>query len=171
MSVLTSHEPFLTELGWIVLQGTKRGVTDLTFGHETLEDAIEATRHWEAGEVDFAWYPKACRLLTKFAAGKRVELAGIPIDTQQMTPFQSRVIEQLRQIPFGSTRTYAELAQLSGSPGAARAVGTVMANNRIPLLLPCHRVVGSNGHLGGYSAPQGLDMKRRLLALEKSQDG
>ncbi len=71
-----------------------------------------------------------------------------------------------RRIPWGQTRSYAQLAAVAGRPGAARAVGSVMAKNRVPLVVPCHRVIASSGQLGGYSAPQGLSLKRRLLAME-----
>ena len=67
----------------------------------------------------------------------------------------------------GLTRTYGELAAECGSPGAARAVGSVMAKNRYPLIVPCHRVLAAGGELGGYSAPDGLKMKRRLLEMER----
>ncbi len=75
-------------------------------------------------------------------------------------------MDQLRQVGYGETVSYGELAERSGSPRAARAVGTVMATNRIPLILPCHRVLGSAGRIGGFSAPQGIDLKRRMLDLE-----
>lgn len=94
------------------------------------------------------------------------DLTDLPLDFAQTTEFQRRTLEACRKIPPGETCTYAELARLAGSPGAARAVGNVMANNHLAPLIPCHRVVGSHGHLGGYSAPTGLTLKRRLLALE-----
>ncbi|MEX1224432.1 MAG: MGMT family protein, partial [Pirellulales bacterium] len=73
-----------------------------------------------------------------------------------------------RRIPIGQTMSYAELAAVAGSPGAARAVGNIMAGNRVPIIVPCHRVVGSGGSLGGYSSSGGLRTKRRLLSLEAS---
>ncbi|MBN2226071.1 MAG: methylated-DNA--[protein]-cysteine S-methyltransferase [candidate division Zixibacteria bacterium] len=80
------------------------------------------------------------------------------------TPFQKKVLHKVVAIPYGKTRTYGEIAKAVGSPKAARAVGTVMANNRIPLIIPCHRVTAAGG-LGGYAG--GLRMKKRLLELEK----
>ena len=73
---------------------------------------------------------------------------------------------ELRNVPYGQTLSYAELAAKAGSPKAARAVGSVMAQNRVPLIIPCHRVVGSGGHLGGFSAPRGIAFKKQLLELE-----
>jgi len=80
------------------------------------------------------------------------------------TPFRRGVWEALQQIPYGETRTYGEIAAAVGKPGAARAVGTANHHNPIPVVIPCHRVVGSGGRLCGFGG--GLDLKRRLLELE-----
>lgn len=85
------------------------------------------------------------------------------LDLGGTTPFQRKVLETIRKIPPGETMTYGDVAKAAGKPGAARAVGNVMAMNPIPLILPCHRVVASDG-LGGFTG--GLDMKRKLLRLE-----
>ena len=88
------------------------------------------------------------------------------IEWPRLTEFQQRVLETTREIRYGETLTYGQLAARAGSPRAARAVGTVMANNRFPIVVPCHRVVGSGNGLGGFSAPQGTTLKRLLLELE-----
>lgn len=80
------------------------------------------------------------------------------------TPFQKRVWEELQQVPYGATISYGELARKSGHPGAARAVGGAMHANPLPIVIPCHRVIGSNGSLTGFGG--GLDIKKRLLTLE-----
>lgn len=80
------------------------------------------------------------------------------------TPFQQRVRAAMRAIPFGRTRTYADLARELGS--APRAIGTACARNPLPILVPCHRVIGSDGGLHGFSFPGGVDTKRDLLRLE-----
>jgi methylated-DNA-[protein]-cysteine S-methyltransferase len=108
--------------------------------------------------------------LQRYAAGETVELNDIPVSIGHLSPFQRRVVKACRAIRPGQRRTYGELAAAAGSPGAARAVGQVMASNRVPLIVPCHRVVASGGGLGGFSAPQGLAMKRRLLAMEVAGD-
>ena len=94
---------------------------------------------------------------------------NVPVALDAKTEFRRRVLQQCRRIPYGDTLTYAELAVAAGSPRACRAVGNIMARNRIPLVIPCHRVVGSHGSLGGYSAPSGLPMKQRLLRLEGAE--
>src|SRR5918999_3147717 len=93
--------------------------------------------------------------------GKRVE---VPLDLTHVTPFQRRVLETVRGIPRGEVRPYVWVAREAGSPGASRAVGNVMANNPIPLIVPCHRVVRNDGHTGSYAF--GAEEKVRLLELE-----
>lgn len=92
-------------------------------------------------------------------------LRAMKIDYTGYTPFERRVLKALSRTKLGETLSYAELARRAGFPGASRAVGAVMKKNRLPLILPCHRVLAANGGLGGYS--QGLHLKRKLLDLEK----
>jgi methylated-DNA-[protein]-cysteine S-methyltransferase len=89
-----------------------------------------------------------------------------PVDLSRLGPFEREVLEVLRRIPAGEVRTYREIARQLGTPGAARAVGTACARNPLPLLIPCHRVVRSDGGLGGYSLRGGIQLKRRLLEAE-----
>lgn len=109
--------------------------------------------------------------LRRYADDFRDDFADIPLATDEHTEFQRRVLEACRSIEAGRTLTYGQLATLVGSPGSARAVGNVMASNRFAPVVPCHRVVGSGGGLGGYSAPAGLELKRRLLAEEARRGG
>ncbi len=111
---------------------------------------------------------KVCqRKLTDYAQGKLVDFSDFPIDLSYLGPFQAKVIAVCRKLPRGKVLTYKELATRAGSPRAFRAAGTTMSSNRFPLVIPCHRIIGSGGSLGGYSAPNGLDFKRKLLALEQ----
>ena len=102
--------------------------------------------------------------LRSYFAGARDSFADVELDLDGYTPFQRAVVGALRRIPSGEVVTYAELAALAGHPNAQRAAGTVCAQNRFPLVVPCHRVVSSAG-LGSYGS-LGLDYKRRLLELE-----
>ncbi|HEY3244077.1 MAG TPA: methylated-DNA--[protein]-cysteine S-methyltransferase [Phycisphaerae bacterium] len=90
----------------------------------------------------------------------------VPLDLSEMTPFRRRVMLACRAIPRGQTRSYADLARCAGVPGATRAAGSVMAHNPLGLLVPCHRVLRSDGSLGGFSSPGGVKLKRRLLEHE-----
>lgn len=84
----------------------------------------------------------------------------------KFTPFAVAVLTACKTIEFGKTATYAQLANMAGSPKAARAVGNVMAKNPLPLIIPCHRVLKTNGQLGGFSAPGGTKIKKKMLELE-----
>jgi methylated-DNA-[protein]-cysteine S-methyltransferase len=140
----------------------------LTFGHRSKRDAMESLppSDAETGNEDDSQTQRVVKRLQAFAAGDCVALDGIKVDYGVVTDFQRKVLDACRAIPPGETLSYAELAVIAGAPGAARAVGNVMRTNRIPLVIPCHRVVGSGGSLGGYSAPDGLAMKRKLLERE-----
>lgn len=106
-------------------------------------------------------------LVTKiraYFAGRRVSFDDVELDLEWCTPFQHSVAEALRSVPYGETVTYGELAALAGRPNAQRAAGTFCAENRFPLVLPCHRVVSAGG-LGSYGS-LGVAYKCRLLSLE-----
>ncbi|MDR7550383.1 MAG: MGMT family protein, partial [Armatimonadota bacterium] len=100
------------------------------------------------------------------AAVRRHEAFRGPVDLARVGPFEREVLEVLRRIPSGQVRTYREVARALGQPGAARAVGLACARNPLPLLIPCHRVIRSDGGLGGYSLRGGAALKRRLLRNE-----
>ena len=103
------------------------------------------------------------RELDEYFEGRRREF-DLPIDLRGRSEFTQRVLERLAGVPYGQVTTYGSLATAVGKPRAARAVGTIMNRNPIPIVLPCHRVVGSNGSLVGYGG--GIERKRLLLDLE-----
>jgi methylated-DNA-[protein]-cysteine S-methyltransferase len=102
------------------------------------------------------------RELDEYFEGTRTSF-DLPLDLR-VAPFHADVLRELALVPYGRTETYGALAAKVGRPRAARAVGTVMNRNPIPIVLPCHRIVGANGSLTGYAG--GLDVKRQLLELE-----
>jgi methylated-DNA-[protein]-cysteine S-methyltransferase len=102
--------------------------------------------------------------LAAFFAGARDDFADVALDLDWCTPFQRAVIDTLRAIPRGEVVTYGEAAALAGHPNAQRAVGTICASNRFPVIVPCHRVVAADG-LGPYGS-LGSEYKRRMLELE-----
>jgi methylated-DNA-[protein]-cysteine S-methyltransferase len=107
---------------------------------------------------------KALKEVKEFLDGKRQKFS-VPV-RQDGSPFHLKVWKALSKVPYGRVVTYGELAHLAGAPGAARAVGTAMNRNRLPLVVPCHRVVASNG-IGGFGC--GIEWKKMLLDLEKDQ--
>jgi methylated-DNA-[protein]-cysteine S-methyltransferase len=106
---------------------------------------------------------RARRELDEYFAGRRTAF-DLELDLRRIPDFNVRVLRELVAVPYGQVTTYGELARRVGRPSAARAVGTVMHRNRIPIVLPCHRVIGANGKLVGYAG--GLDLKERLLRME-----
>ena len=140
------------------------------------EDALEVigfSRGSKARGADTTWerwdYPfrTVRKQLEEYFAGKRkhFEVGLAPA----ATPFQSKVLEALVKIPYGETCSYIDIARALGNPKASRAVGTANGNNPIPIIIPCHRVVGANGSLTGFGG--GLPNKRFLLDLETSNSG
>jgi len=103
------------------------------------------------------------RLLERFFRGEEVDF-DVPFDLGQLGGFTRRVLLEVKTIPFGSVRSYREIGRRLGYPMAARAVGQAVGKNPIPIVIPCHRVIKSDGKLGGFS--MGLSLKERLLALE-----
>jgi methylated-DNA-[protein]-cysteine S-methyltransferase len=161
---------FPSPLGWIALVGTGETLMQLTFGHHSREAAVRALDPALAeNATPEDWNAPLVHRLLEYAQGTAVDLSGISIDPGPLGPFQRRVVDHCRRIPYGRTLSYGQLAAKAGSPGAARAGGNCMAANRIPLGIPCHRVVPTGGNLGGFSAPGGVLTKKRLLAMEASQ--
>ena len=106
------------------------------------------------------------RLLQYFDGGD-IEFGDVALDVEDAPDFQRRAWQACRAIPRGETRTYKWLAKMAGSPNAPRAAGQTMARNRLPIIVPCHRVIGSDGSLRGFgSGDTRIELKRRLLELE-----
>lgn len=156
-----------SDLGWIAITWLPDRLTSLTVGHRTAAEATGRLREPDdlLSDLDDFIEPIANRLI-EFAAGDCADdFTDIPLDLRSRTRFQKAVLNACRRIPIGETKSYGQLAAAAGSPRAARAVGQVMASNRFPLIIPCHRVVSANS-IGGFSAPSGLKLKRRLLRAE-----
>lgn len=154
-------------LGRLLVGATTRGVSALYLGKE--DTALEAALQKEYPRAEIhrdrngleGWVSK----ILEHLRGREPNL-DLPTDVQA-TAFQRRVWEELRKIPYGSTRTYSEVAQAIGKPRAIRAVARACATNPVSVVVPCHRVVRQDGNLAGYR--WGLDRKRSLLEHELSQ--
>lgn len=153
-------------LGRLLVAATEKGVCSVCLGDvdQDLEDALRkeypAARINKDGVVLDAWV----RAILRYLDGYEPNLE-LPLDLQA-TAFQWRVWQELMAIPYGSTRSYSQVARAIGRPSATRAVAHACAANRVALLIPCHRVVKQDGSLGGYK--WGLERKKRLLAQERS---
>lgn len=134
--------------------------------HADIEDALQADGY-ETFEQALNRTARLREEIAEYCAGMRREFT-VPVAASG-TPWQMRVWEALRSIPFGETRSYAEVAEMIGRPGAARAVGGANGCNRVPLVVPCHRVISADGSLGGFNG--GLHLKQRLLDHERRAAG
>ena len=159
----------LSDLGWMLIGATARGICWLTFGREPgglleeLRAALPKARMYNDEARLYAWF----EAVRDFVLLPR-EALELPLDIQG-TAFQSRVWRALRQIPLGQTQSYSEVAQRIGNSRATRAVASACAKNPIALLIPCHRVIASDGKVSGYR--WGIRRKRVLLARESSPHG
>ena len=143
-----------TELGTFIAEGDENGVTRIWLPG-TAPDELEPT-----GEMPWSFEKQ----IRDYLDGKRRDW-NLPYSLCG-TPFRVAVWAACRDIPYGETRTYGELAEIAGYPGAARAVGSAMAANPLPLIIPCHRVLPASGGIGSYGG--GKALKAALLELENS---
>lgn len=156
-----------TKLGILYLAQTDCGVICITLPGEAKKKFFRSLRVLAPGaklEEDSVTLRTAAKQLGEYAERRRKKF-DLPLDLR-VSPFQGRVLAALRRIPFGRTRTYGQIASVLGKPKASRAVGLACRNNPVPLVIPCHRVIGHDGSLVGFGG--GLEMKRRLLDLELS---
>ena len=147
-------------VGPLLLAGDERGVRFLLFGKG--RHAIAPAPEWQP---DSGLLTEPARQLLAYFNGTLRQF-DVPV-APQGTPFQRSVWAALQQIPYGETVSYGELARRLGNPKAVRAVGLANGSNPISIIIPCHRVIGSNGSLVGYGG--GLPTKQALLALERGQ--
>ncbi len=155
MSKDVSVHHYLSPLvGWLELRLTPRGVRSISFVDVPVNGPLAEGNPVLDGLV---------AQLDRYFLGEPVKFA-VPPDFPPCTEFQRRVWEELRRIPYGETRSYSRVAAAIGNPKASRAVGLANGSNRLPIVIPCHRVIRSDGSLGGYAS--GTATKRLLLQLE-----
>lgn len=158
---------FETPIGWFGVLGNRAGVSRLTFGQASPLEVRRVLGTAAEGVDETDWNANLRRQIEQYTRGREVDFDQVEVlRTRPLTTFQQRVVETVRAIPRGATKTYGEVARLASSPGAARAVGQVMATNPVPIIIPCHRVVGSSGGLGGFSAAGGVRTKQWMLDRE-----
>ena len=163
----SSFTLFRVKLGWMGLVGNEKGMQRIFLPVSNKRELVQQIRSEfpESQEKEGPLLSKGKREFIEYFGGRRMRFT-FSLDLSEATCFQKRVYRALSSIPFGETRTYRWLAQKIGNPRALRAVGGANAHNRWPLVIPCHRVVGSDGRLTGFSAPGGLALKASLLKLE-----
>ena len=173
---ITNYTCFESSFGWVGVAKSDQGITRVTFGAPTegaLKSRLRNGSHGKQGLYPLTRNPlepellEAAELLTKYFNGVPVDF-DIKLDLTAGTTFQQRVWETALRIPYGQVQSYGWIAREIGKPNAVRAVGGAMGSNPLAIIVPCHRVLRSDGGLGGYAS--GLHWKRKLLAMERNTE-
>jgi methylated-DNA-[protein]-cysteine S-methyltransferase len=154
---------FKTKAGWVGILGSTAGLRRTTLPQPSKENAIIALEIADARHNN-RFFQDLMHRIKQYFTGHHVDFPD-RLDISKATPFQRAVWQAARKIPYGETRRYAWIASKTGKPGAARAAGQALGRNPLPIIVPCHRVIYSNGNLGGFTG--GMAVKKRLLVLEK----
>lgn len=163
-----SYRILRTQAGYVGLVASERGLRRLYLPESTSPAALRQIRAYAPdASQDSTLLPKLAADLLRYFSGESVEF-DVRIDHNGHAGFQVDVWRACREIGYGQTCSYGELAEMMGRPGGGRAVGVAMSHNPVPIVVPCHRVVRSDGSLGGYSGPGGVAFKRRLLDMESA---
>jgi O-6-methylguanine DNA methyltransferase len=155
---------FESPLGAFYVAATDQGVCSIVFGKPQADffDSLDPLAHLERDPAALA---EIVGELRAYFGQPRITF-DTPVDLSRVSPFHRAALETVRGIPAGSVWTYKQVAEALGRPKSSRAVGQAMAHNPVPLVIPCHRVVGSSGKLTGYGGGGGIPTKRRLLEME-----
>lgn len=155
---------FLTRYGPGIVYATDQGVVKVEIPDLSRDETAhhEVLPEFEPSEITV----HAAHMLQRYFKGERIDFGDIPVVLGGLTPFCHKVLNVIRNLAYGEICSYGQVALECGSPRAARAVGGALASNPIPVIIPCHRVVASDGRLTGFSAPGGENTKRVLLKME-----
>lgn len=169
MQKVTKYVIFETKWGYFGLAGTESVLCRTCLAapkRRTTERHL--LRDLSGAQFDGAYFKSLQRQIAAYYEGIRVNFGPeIPVSLDGFRTFGASVLRTCRQLQFGQTIAYGGLASKSGRPGASRAAGSALARNPIPLIIPCHRVLRTDGGLGGFSAPGGLTVKKKMLELER----
>ena len=171
MQNATKHTIFKTRWGHFGLVGTEKGLLR-TYLPRSDPQKIERrlSKDFPHSRNDNGFLKPLQQQIIAYFEGTYVNFnLNIPILLSDFGAFAKKVLLTCRRVRFGRTISYGQLAKKAGSPAAARAAGSVMAKNPFPLIIPCHRVIRSNGRIGGFSAPGGTKLKNRLLQFEQKE--
>jgi len=160
---------FLTAWGWAGFVADQKGLRIFILPEETKEDVLlkirKELRCNNLFEDNKGW-ESLIKKVKKYYMGKKVDFTDYRLNLDNYTNFQKKILQTVRKIPYGEIISYKEAAGAAGYPRAYRAVGNTMRNNPLPLIIPCHRVIKSNGSLGGFSGKEGIALKRKMIDLE-----
>jgi methylated-DNA-[protein]-cysteine S-methyltransferase len=163
----TSWSEISTPLGQLFIATNSRGLCAIKFGR--LEPHLKSRSTFRASiDGGKSLLHQVCTELQEYFLGRRTSF-DLPVDLSSLTPFQREVLAMTSRIPLGEVWSYHRVAEEMGRPKASRPVGQALGRNPIPIVIPCHRVVASDGSLGGYCGKTGLELKRWLLRHEGAE--
>jgi len=165
-----NYAVFETLFGWVGVAGTEKGLIRIVLPEKTKKEAWQQLTNFFHTPVllkeNTVCFSMLIEKIKKYFAGEYVSFVDEKICLENYTSFQRGILQKAREIPYASVKTYKWLAEEANYPKAYRAAGGVMGKNPLPLIVPCHRVIGSGGRLVGFSATGGLSLKQRMLELE-----
>ncbi len=158
---------FRTNWGYFGLMGTPEAITRTFLPVSSRSKAEQMLLdHRPQARYDSGLFGALQERIRAYFEGEPTDFVSVPVDLGDFSAFAGKVLSACGRIGYGQTVSYAQLAQLAHAPKAVRAAGSVMAKNPIPLIIPCHRIIRSDGSIGNFSARGGRNLKKRLLDLE-----
>jgi len=160
---------FLTAWGWAGFASDQKGLRIFILPEERKEDVLfEIRKELKCNNLfeDNRGWESLIKKVKEYYTGKKVDFIDYQVNLDNYTNFQKDILQTVRKIPYGEIRSYKEAAEVTGYPRAYRAVGNTMRNNSLPLIIPCHRVIKSDGSLGGFSGKESVALKKKMIDLE-----
>ena len=154
-----------TRIGSLGVLGSTAGLWRVCWPGSKAADELDLLPVSEAGPETRRLLKATAKELAQYFAGQKVRFSR-RFDLSTFSPFAQEVLRELTKVDYGQTTSYGQLAKRVGKAGAARAVGAVLGRNPLPIIIPCHRVLTAGGLLGGFTAPGGSSLKRRLMNME-----
>lgn len=159
---------FQTRWGYFGLLGSEKGVSRTFLPVTTrrqVKDALLSSPETPAFDPEV--FATLQERITAYFEGTYIDFSDVKVDWGSMTEFSRTILNACRKIKYAQTTSYSQLAKLASRPKAARAVGTALSRNPVPLITPCHRIITSTGKTGGFTAPGGIKQKEKMLLLEQ----
>lgn len=159
---------FRTKWGYFGVAGSQKGLLRTYLPQSKKADIKRRIlREFPSAKSEKRPFQQVIKDVLEYFGGRKVNFGDIRVAFNGLSPFAVKVLSVCRKVGYGNAISYGKLAKEAGKAGAARAVGKVMAENPLPLIVPCHRVIRSNGKLGGFSAIGGINTKKKLIDLER----
>jgi O-6-methylguanine DNA methyltransferase len=160
---------FLTAWGWAGFVADRKGLRIFVLPEETKEDVLfRIKKELKCNNLfqDNRGWESLIKKVKEYYSGRKVDFTDCRLNLDNYTDFQKKILQTVKKIPYGGIRSYKKAAEAAGYPRAYRAVGNTMRNNPLPLIIPCHRVIKSDGSLGGFSAKGSIALKKKMIDLE-----